>query len=87
MSKLPDLFSEYVNSLTRCAGETDLQKQIAIKAKIEFDYPPAIFRKTATAMFKDNMDRLRYDTDKQLSLLQAVDSGVYLTRNGDSDGH
>lgn len=72
MNKLPDLITEYGQSLTRMEAEREVQKDIIAKAA-KLSIYPATFKKVATAYYKDKVGWLKLDNQAQLDLVEALE--------------
>lgn len=69
---LSDLLTQYADSLTRCDGEKDLQKQIAEKAESMFHVKPVTFKKVAAAFHKDKAKNTRDELQEQVDLFDQL---------------
>jgi hypothetical protein len=68
--KLEGMIQESVGSMYRKQAETELQGEIAKRAKDELGICPKIFRKAVTAAFKANGAEVEAETDEVIDILE-----------------
>ena len=69
---LQSLISDFSDSLTRVDAEKDLMTRIAVEAELNHKIKPALFKKVATAFFKDKAKNTRDDLQEQVDLFDAL---------------